>query len=147
MSGSVTFIEGKIAVDDRGQLLFCNDFDMKPVRRFYMVSNHEPKFIRAWHAHKNEAKYVAVLSGAALVAAVKIDNWETPDKSAQVHRFTLSDRKPGVLFIPQGHANGFMTLKPDTLLMFFSTSTLEESKGDDCRYDAYYWDPWTVQPR
>lgn len=147
MSDQVRFIEGRVAVDDRGQLLFCNDFDMKGVRRFYAVSNHEPKFIRAWHAHKKEAKYVLVLSGAALVAAVKIDDWSTPSRSAEVHRFALSDRKPGVLFIPAGYANGFMTLQPETQLVFFSTSTLEESKGDDYRYDATYWDPWTIQPR
>lgn len=140
-------IEGAIVVDDRGHLLFANDFDMAPVRRFYLVSNHEAKFIRAWHAHKNETKFVLVVSGAALVAAVKIDNWDSPDKGAEVHRYVLSEKKPGLFVIPAGYANGFMTLAPGTQVMFFSNRTLAESAGDDIRYDAYYWNPWEIVPR
>lgn len=147
MYDKVTFIEGIISVDDRGQLLFCNDFDMKDIRRFYLVSNHESKFIRAWHAHKKEAKFVLVISGAALVAAVKIDNWDCPDKNAEIQRHILSDKKPKIMVIPPGYANGFMTLVPETQVMFFSTATLEQSKDDDYRYDAYYWNPWEITPR
>lgn len=147
MDDKVVFLEGEICVDDRGQLLFCNKFDMKAVRRFYLVSNHEAKFIRAWHAHKKEAKFVLVISGVALVAAVKIDNWDCPNKNAQIYRYILSDKKPGILAIPAGYANGFMTLVPDTRVMFFSTATVEQSKGDDYRYDAYYWNPWEITPR
>ncbi len=147
MSDKITLIEGKIAVDDRGQLVFCNDFDMKDIKRFYIVSNHEPKFIRAWHAHKKEAKSVFVISGAALIGAVKIDNWESPDKAAKVERFVLSDKTPGILSIPPGYANGFMTLLPDTRVMFFSDKILQESKTDDYRYDAFYWNPWKIAHR
>ncbi|KKQ78586.1 MAG: hypothetical protein UT02_C0062G0007, partial [Parcubacteria group bacterium GW2011_GWC2_38_7] len=49
--------------------------------------------------------------------------------------------------IPQNFANGFMNLTDDTILVFFSTSTLEESKGDDIRYDAHYWNPWEIIER
>lgn len=147
MGNSVELIQGGIAIDDRGQIQFCNNFDFKEIKRFYAVSNHQPQFIRAWHGHKKETKYVLVISGAAIVAAVKIDNWEKPDKNAEVHRFTLSEKKPCILKIPAGHANGFKTLTADTKIMFFSTSTLEESMGDDFRYDAYYWDAWNIVER
>ncbi len=140
-------IEGGLAVDDRGALSFVNDFQFDGVRRFYLVSNHKAGFVRAWHAHRREAKYVTVVQGAAIVAAVAIDNWEQPSKEAQVHRYILSAQKPSVLFIPAGYANGFMSLTPDALLMFFSTATLESSRGDDVRYDAHYWDPWQVIER
>jgi dTDP-4-dehydrorhamnose 3,5-epimerase len=59
----------------------------------------------------------------------------------------LAAKKPSVLFIPAGYANGFMSLTADAQLMFFSTSTLEESKGDDIRYDARHWDIWKVEER
>lgn len=147
MQDNVVFIEGGIAVDDRGQLLFCNDFDMSPVKRFYAVSNHKPQFIRAWHAHKNEAKFVFVPRGSALVCTVKIDNWENPSKDLQINRYVLSAKKPGVLFVPKGYANGFMTLEDRTQVMFFSDRTLTESKGDDYRYDSRYWDPWEIVER
>lgn len=147
MFNKTIFIEGAVAVDDRGELLFCNNFDMKCIKRFYLVSNHESRFIRAWHAHKKESKFVLVISGSALVAAVKIDDWDCPNKKAEVHRYILSDKKPGILAIPPGYANGFMTLLPGTQVMFFSDRTIKQSKDDDYRYDAYYWNAWEITPR
>ena len=138
---------GDLAVDDRGEVGFVNDFDFAGVKRFYMVKNHRSGFVRAWHAHQREAKYVAVSEGAALVGAVKIDDWQNPSKDLPVSRYVLSARKPRVLFIPAGHANGFMSLTEDARLIFFSTSTLKDSMGDDIRYDARYWDIWHVEER
>ena len=140
-------IEGSFGVDDRGEVAFVNDFQFEGVKRFYIVSNHRAGFVRAWHAHRHEAKYVTVVQGAAIVAAVAIDNWERPSKNAEVHRYILSAQKPTVLYIPQGYANGFMSLTTDTKLVLFSTSTLEESRNDDVRYDARYWDVWQVVER
>ena len=139
--------EGGLGVDDRGEVAFVNDFDFAGVKRFYMVSNHRSGFVRAWHAHRREAKYVMVVQGAAIVAAVLIDDWERPSKEAQIHRYVLSSSKPAVLYIPAGYANGFMSLTPDAKLMFFSTSSMEETRGDDIRYDAHYWDAWQVVER
>jgi dTDP-4-dehydrorhamnose 3,5-epimerase-like enzyme len=140
-------LEGGLAVDDRGSVAFVNAFDFEGVKRFYVVANHRQGFVRAWHAHRREAKYVTVVSGAAVVAAVRIDDWERPSRAAEVHRFVLSAAKPSVLFIPPGHANGFMSLTNDSRLLFFSTSTVEETRDDDVRYDARYWDAWTVEER
>lgn len=145
--GEPTLMEGGLAVDDRGQVSFVNNFDFADVKRFYMVSNHKAGFVRAWHAHKKEAKYVLVVKGAAIVGAVKIDDWEKPDKAADVKRFILSEKKPSILFIPTGYANGFMSLTKDAQLIFFSTSTLEQSLGDDIRYDARHWDIWSAEER
>jgi len=135
------------AIDDRGQVVFANDFDVRGVRRFYMVSNHRAGFVRAWHAHKQEAKYVLVTHGAALIGVVPIDNWKKPAKGATVARHVLSAGIPKLLYIPPGFANGFMTLTADTELLFYSTSTIEESKTDDFRYPARYWDIWKVEER
>lgn len=140
-------INGGLAVDDRGQVSFVNEFDFKGVKRFYMVSNHARGFVRAWHAHKKEAKYVLVVKGSALVGAVPIDNWDHPSKKAEVHRFILSEKSPKVLYIPAGYANGFKSLSDDAQIIFFSTSTLEESLNDDIRYDARFWDIWSVEER
>jgi dTDP-4-dehydrorhamnose 3,5-epimerase len=140
-------MEGGLGVDDRGEVGFVNDFHFDGVKRFYMVSNHRSGFVRAWHAHRREAKYVTVVQGAAIVAAVAIDNWERPSRDAQVHRYVLSAQKPSVVYIPLGYANGFMSLTADSTLVFFSTSTVEESRGDDVRFDAHYWDPWQVVER
>lgn len=144
---SVRLIEGGLAVDDRGAVSFVNGFEFAGVRRFYGVSNHRPGFVRAWHAHRKEEKYVHVARGTALVAAVRIDDWERPSKELPIERYVLSAERPAVLYIPKGYANGFMSLTADAFLLFFSTATLEESRGDDVRYDARYWDPWLVSER
>ena len=140
-------IKGGLAVDDRGQVSFVNDFDFQGVKRFYAVENHRRGFIRAWHAHRKEAKYVMVVRGAALICAVEIDDWDNPSTDATVHRHVLSEKSPAVLFIPAGYANGFMSLTADTKILFFSSSSLEDSVGDDIRYDARHWNPWTVEER
>jgi len=129
-------INGGIAVDDRGSLRFVNDFDFAGVKRFYQVQNHRKGFIRAWHGHKKEAKYVYVAKGTALIGAVPIEGEET------VTKFILSDKSPKVLFIPAGYYNGAMTLEDDTIIQYFSTTTLEESKGDDIRLSYDAWDIW-----
>lgn len=139
--------EGGIAVDDRGELSYNNDFDMSQVKRYYMVSNHKSHFVRAWHAHKKEAKYVTVVKGSALIGLVKIDDWVNPSSFLNIKTFTLSEKTASVLYIPKGYANGFMNLTKDTKIMFFSTSTLEKSKGDDYRFGAHYWDCWKIEER
>jgi dTDP-4-dehydrorhamnose 3,5-epimerase-like enzyme len=140
-------IRGGLAVDDRGEVGFVNDFTFDGVKRFYTVSNHEHGFVRAWHGHRNEAKYVMALTGAALVCCLEVDDWEAPSPDLEVQRFVISERSPSVVHVPAGFVNGFMTLTGDAKLIFFSTSTLEESLGDDVRFPARYWDPWHVDER
>ena len=140
-------IKGGIAFDDRGYVSFVNDFSFDQVKRFYLVENYSANFVRAWHAHRHESKMVSVIKGSAIIAAVEIDDWDRPDRDAEVHRWVLSAGAPAIVTIPAGYANGFMSLEPHTTLAYFSTATLEESAGDDVRYPADYWNPWTVEPR
>ena len=124
----VRLIEGNIAVDDRGTVSFVNDFNFSGVKRFYMVTNHRAGFVRAWHAHRHESKYITVARGAAVIGAVKIDKWENPSKDSQVDRYVLSAEKPSVLYVPAGYANGFLSLTEDTTVVFYSTASLQESR-------------------
>lgn len=142
-------IKGGVAVDDRGQLSFVNDFSFNGVKRFYMAENFADSTIRAFHGHQKEAKYVCVVGGSALVAIVQMDDTEKPNKNNQVQRFVLSARSPAVLYVPAGYANGWKALEPDTKVIFFSTTTMEESKGDDFRFPIDYWgeNVWTVESR
>lgn len=149
MANEPKLIKGGIAVDDRGTLTFVNDFDFKGVKRCYQVKNFSKSTIRAFHGHQKEAKYAYVAKGSALVAVVKMTSTTKPSKKELVQRFVLSDKSPAVLYIPPGYANGFRSLEADTLIIFFSTSTLEESKGDDYRFPADYWGKkvWEVENR
>lgn len=144
-----TIIDGGISVDDRGQLTYSNNFNFSDIKRFYMVENFSENVTRAFHGHLKEGKYVLIVSGSAIVAAVEMDDTKNPNKQNEIHRFVLSARKPTILNIPAGYANGFKALEPNTKVIFFSTSTLEESKGDDYRFPADYWgkEIWEVENR
>jgi dTDP-4-dehydrorhamnose 3,5-epimerase-like enzyme len=138
-----TTLEGGLSVDDRGSVSFVNSFDFKKVKRFYVVENHAKGFVRAWHGHRHEEKYVFVVQGAALVGCLPLDYKE----GDVIERHVLSAAKPQILHIPKGYANGFKTLTDDTKVIFYSTATLAESLKDDERFPAYQWNIWNVEAR
>lgn len=149
LSKEPKLIEGAAAADERGVLTFANDFNFSGVKRFYMVESFSTQTVRAFHGHLKEKKYALLVSGSAIVAVVKMTNSLKPSKDTKVQRFVLSARKPAILYIPQGFANGFRFLEENTKIIFFSTASLEESKNDDYRFPYDYWgkDIWKVKNR
>lgn len=133
-------IKGGKSTDDRGSVSFVNDFDFKKVKRFYQVENHARGFIRAWHGHQREGKYVYVPRGTVLVGAVHLETEE-------LTKHVLSANAPQILWIPPNHANGMMTLEEGAIIQVFSTSTLDESLNDDIRIPWDKWDIWNVEYR
>jgi len=140
-------IKGGVAVDDRGALQFVNDFDVSCYQRFYVISSHQPSFVRAWHGHKVEGKAFTVVVGAAVIGAVAIDDWVNPDTSRAVQRVVLSATCPSVFVVPPGFANGSMTLQANTQILVFSTLSLEAASQDDFRFDARLWNIWDIKER
>jgi len=131
-------IPGKSSQDARGEIKFFNDFTFEGVKRFYEVA-HTGKEPRAFHGHMKEAKYVLVESGGILFCLVKLTDTINPSTKEKVLQYHLSTEDPKILYVPPGYANGFKTLKPNTKVIFFSTTTLEESKNDDFRFPWDYW--------
>jgi dTDP-4-dehydrorhamnose 3,5-epimerase len=142
-----TLLHGAASVDDRGVLTYINGFPLQSYKRFYTVSNHSQGFVRAWHGHMLESKTLFVLQGSILACAVKMTDVKSPDKNQEITRVVLDSRNPAALFVPSGFANGFMSLTADSTLLIFSSTTLEESKGDDYRFPFDYWNPWEIVPR
>lgn len=128
-------INGNIYVDDRGYLVYSNDFDMSRIKRFYAVENINTNVVRAFHGHRKEEKYVLVISGTALFVIAKM---EENNKLVNPQRFVLSARSPKILYIPSGYSNGFKSLEDKTKIIFFSTLDINESRNDD------YRDKWNV---
>ena len=147
MKINCNLVVGNLSVDDRGVVSFVNDFDFLGVKRFYTVSNHRNGFIRAWHGHLKEAKAIIVLQGSALVCAVEMNDSKNPNRDNPITRHVLTGNNPSALYIPAGYANGFKTLTSDAIVLVFSSTTLEESMGDDYRFEYDYWNPWEVVPR
>lgn len=149
MVDDIKIIDGGLAVDDRGAVTFANDFNFENVKRFYQVENFSTSTIRAWHGHLKEGKYVFVSNGSIILGAAPMDNTKSPSKDVKVTRLILSSRSPKIVYIPPGYANGFKPLEEGTKISFFSTSTLDESKGDDYRFPHDYWgeEIWETENR
>ena len=143
---------GGIAGDDRGFLRYVNQIppEFADVQRFYQVENFAPRFVRAWHGHRKEAKFVWVTKGSVFISYVSMDVTLEAYDEDDFTTIVLSSNLPRLLHIPSNNYNGFMTLEEDTRIIFFSTSTLSESESDDHRLDPYAFDSvidWEVKER
>ena len=140
-------ISGNRIFDNRGSLRFSNDLSFKNIKRFYTVHNYTKNFIRAWHGHINEEKYIGCIKGTFQISAVKIDNIKKPNKKNEIYNYFLNDSNNNFVHVPKGFANGSMSLEENSELLIFSTSSIDESLNDDIRYDAEYWNPWKINNR
>lgn len=135
--------------DDRGTFIpFLNstndlpDFPGLAIKRLYYVYNYGRGVIRGFHFHQREWKYFIISSGSAKFVAIN------PDQPDDMHTFISSSRKPTLVVIPPGYANGWVSLEDNTVLICGSTASFEESVVDDKRLDPLTWgDVWTVKPR
>jgi dTDP-4-dehydrorhamnose 3,5-epimerase len=138
---------GNRIIDDRGELSFNNEINLLGVLRYYLIENHNSNFIRAWHGHKKEEKYIRCIKGAFQVSVVKIDNFKNPNKKLKVETWYLSEKSPDMLYIPGGYANGTKSLEKNSQLLIFSNSSIEETLKDDYRFSYDYWNPWQSKYR
>lgn len=135
-------LEGGFHSDERGAIAFANNFSFDKVKRFYRITHHDTKVIRAWQGHKLEQKWFHCISGTFEVQIAKIDNWESPSKNIEFLKVELSHSKSQILHIPAGYINGFRAMKPNSTLMIFSDKEIEESSNDDFRFDLNQWQKW-----
>jgi dTDP-4-dehydrorhamnose 3,5-epimerase len=135
-------ISGGNYTDERGKLDFINNFDMSPIKRMYFTTHFDIDVIRAWQGHIIESRWFICFKGSFSVKLVEIDNWENPSDDLKVYEYELSEGKQEVLYIPNGFANGFRALKPNSKLMIMSDYRLNEIENDQIRFDKKKWDKW-----
>ena len=148
-SKDIKIINVNASYDDRGDIIHCNEFDFaqKKIKRFYQITNNNINFVRAWHGHKKEEKFLLVLKGAFKICAVKIDNWKSPSKKLPVKDFVINANSPKILNIPGGYAHGTQNLKVGSKLLVFSTFSLQQSIRDDYRFKSDLWYNWNINFR
>lgn len=134
-----TLFVGGISKDKRGSVSYNNNLILRNIKRFYTVQNKKKNYVRAWHGHKIEAKYIICLKGKAKISAVKISNYKKPSKKNNPYHFILNDKLPNVVYVPPGYANGSKSLTKNMKLLILSTSTLNNSLKDDYRFPEIYW--------
>jgi dTDP-4-dehydrorhamnose 3,5-epimerase len=57
-------IQGCKHTDGGGTLLFFNDFNVAPIKRFYVIEHPNTNIIRAWQWHKIKQKWFYVVAGS-----------------------------------------------------------------------------------
>ena len=149
MQKNPRLIKVDISFDDRGEIVHCNNFNFQKfkIKRFYKIFNNRINFIRAWHGHKKENKYILILKGSLKVSVVKINNWKNPSKKTKLKNYYLNEKKPQILFIPGGHAHGTQNLEKNTTFMVFSDFDIKETLKDDYRFEYNYWGDWKINYR
>ena len=140
-------IEGNRIFDNRGSVQFNNDLKFQKIKRFYVVHNYSKNFVRAWHGHLKEEKYISCTKGTFQISAVQLDKIKKPGKKNKIFSFIVNENDNKFVHIPKGYANGTMSFEDNSKLLIFSTSDLNESINDDYRYESTYWDPWIIHER
>lgn len=137
--GGLSFIQGGIAKDERGQIRFVNEFDMSLVKRFYIIKNVDTDLIRGWRAHRIEQRWFYVLSGSFNVDLVKIDNWSNPDPSLSVVNTMLCAKDMQMLHVPSGYGTAFRALETNNELLVFADYPVTHAPLDDYTWKYDYF--------
>ena len=145
----IEIFNANISYDDRGDIVYCNEFNFakNKIKRFYQITNNNINFVRAWHGHKKEEKFLLVTKGSFKVCAVKIDDWKNPSKILPVEEFVVNANSPKIINIPGGYAHGTQNLITGSKLMVFSTFSLQQTLQDDYRFKSDLWYDWNIQFR
>jgi dTDP-4-dehydrorhamnose 3,5-epimerase len=136
-------IKGGFHTDNRGTLRFVNDFDLKSVRRFYIIQHPDTSVIRAWQGHEIETKWFFPLKGSFVVAWVKIDDFDNPSDNLKAEYKILKANEPAVVYVPPGYANGLKALEPNSEIAVFSDLDVNESIKEKRRYPPEKWFDWS----
>lgn len=137
--GELSFIQGGIAKDERGQIRFVNEFDMSLIKRFYIIQNADTALIRGWRAHRVEQRWFYVLSGSFNVDLVKIDDWENPDPSLPVENVILNAADMKVLHVPAGYGTAFRALESNSELLVYADYPVSHASLDDYTWKFDYF--------
>lgn len=124
-------IKGGQHTDSRGRLNFINDFDMKPVRRFYTIEHADITTERGWRAHKIEQRWFHVSKGIFKIKLIKIDDWVNPSKNLPQELYVLSAEETSVLHVPAGYASSLQALVANAKIIVFADHEVEHAKHDD----------------
>lgn len=131
-------IEGGKHTDNRGKLLYNNNFDATSVKRIYFIENENVSIPRRWQGHKIEERWFIAVIGEFKIQLLKIDNWKVPNKDIKPKEFYLSSNTFDVLHIPSGYVTSIQSLSKESKLMVLSNYLLGEIK-DEYKFPMNYF--------
>ena len=129
----VQLIKGSKFIDNRGLLLFNNNFDLISIRRSYIIENLHLKIRRGWKGHLVEKRWFLCTKGSITIFVAKID-----DLNSGISRnlsFKLDDSEMSILYVPEGNATLIKQELDQSRIMVFSDYILGESNDEDLRWE------------
>ncbi len=131
-------ITGNRHSDQRGILLYNNDFDASLVKRIYIIENENLEFKRGWQGHQIEQRWFSAVSGKFEIQLIKIDNWENPSKDLEIFTYIIDSEKLNVIHVPSGYISSIQSLELNSKLLVMADYLLGENK-DEYRYNIEYF--------
>ena len=132
-------IRGKKFTDNRGTLIFNNDFDASKIKRIYFIENKNTSITRAWQGHQIESRWFSVLKGAFKIQLIAIDNWENPSKNLKKITFIINENQFDVLHIPYGYVSSIQAIELNSKLLVMADYSFNEIK-DEYRFSTDYFE-------
>ncbi len=127
------FIKGKSFKDNRGQIFFNNDFDLKNVRRFYEIENINSDYVRGWKEHTIESRWFFATKGINIISVSKFDKNEKLFKDSHTV-IELDSNTKNVLYVPKYHATSIKQLTDGAKVMVMLDYLLNET-SDEINWD------------
>lgn len=132
-------LEGKSYSDERGNVIFNNDFNVTEIKRMYYIENTDTEFIRGWTGHKIEQRWFSALQGSFLIRLIKIDHWELPSRQSEIVKFELNAGNLNVLHVPKGYVSAIQAREENSRLLVMGDYFLGES-DDIYRFPIDYFE-------
>ncbi|AOW08151.1 WxcM-like domain-containing protein [Flavobacterium gilvum] len=131
-------ISGNRYSDQRGTLLYNNNFDASLIKRIYIIENEKLELIRGWQGHQIEQRWFSAVIGRFEIQLIKIDNWEKPSKDLEVFTYLIDSEELNVLYVPNGYISSIQSLELNSKLLVMADYLLGENK-DEYRFDIEYF--------
>lgn len=135
----IEFLQGAISKDHRGQIRYVNSFDMKDIKRFYLIRNSDLDLVRGWRAHRIEQRWFYSLSGSFILSLVKIDNWDHPCKELEIEEIVLNSDDNRLIHVPSGYGTAFQAIDEGSEILVFADHYLDHAQYDDYTYALDYF--------
>jgi dTDP-4-dehydrorhamnose 3,5-epimerase len=147
-------IKKKPSTDERGYFIrdFCNielnkiKFNIKQIN----ISFNKKKYtLRGFHYQKKpyeEDKIITCISGK--IFNVCIDLRKKSKTYLKIFRKYLSDSNFQSLHVPAGFANAYLTLKPNTKILYYMSKYYKPKSAKGIRFDdPFFKISWPVKPK
>jgi hypothetical protein len=131
-------IKGDIHIDSRGALRYNNDFQVKPIKRIYTITNSEDIIYRGWQGHKIENRWFVAVGGTVEIQVIEINNWQYPDIHLPIATYHLQNNGLDILFVPKGHITSIKCEDQNTTVLVMSDYSLGET-NDNYKFESNYF--------